>query len=62
MKKGKEGLFNLAYPVEERDGFDPDADWRKCPGRLGRADKTDPRHSRVPGECTWPLIESIQWD
>eukprot|EP00974_Lingulodinium_polyedra_P043109 4138852-Lingulodinium_polyedra.AAC.1 len=61
-KRSKKGLLYLAYPVAERDRPDPDADWRKCFGCLGRADKTDPRHSRVPGECKWPLIESIQWD
>eukprot|EP00974_Lingulodinium_polyedra_P006242 591711-Lingulodinium_polyedra.AAC.1 len=46
IKKGEKGLPYLAYPVEERERPDPEADWRKCPGCLGRADKTDPRHSR----------------
>eukprot|EP00974_Lingulodinium_polyedra_P033678 3238728-Lingulodinium_polyedra.AAC.1 len=28
IKKGKKGLPYSAYPVEERDRPDPDADWR----------------------------------
>eukprot|EP00974_Lingulodinium_polyedra_P076480 7402297-Lingulodinium_polyedra.AAC.1 len=36
IKKCKKGSFYLAYPVEERGRPDPGADWRKCPGCLGR--------------------------
>eukprot|EP00974_Lingulodinium_polyedra_P074441 7214458-Lingulodinium_polyedra.AAC.1 len=42
IKKGNEGLLYFAYPLAERDRPDPEADWRKCPGCLGRVDKTDP--------------------
>eukprot|EP00974_Lingulodinium_polyedra_P025116 2428899-Lingulodinium_polyedra.AAC.1 len=31
IKKGKKDWPYLAYPVEERDRPDPEADWRKCP-------------------------------
>eukprot|EP00974_Lingulodinium_polyedra_P039212 3757263-Lingulodinium_polyedra.AAC.1 len=62
MKQGRKGLLYCAYPVEGRDRPDPEADWHKCPGCLGRVDKTDPRHTRAPGECAWPLVESSQWD
>ena len=36
--------------------------WRKCPGRLGRFNKTDPRHTRIVAQCKHPLVQSIIYD
>ena len=38
-----------------------DESWRKCPGCRGRQSKTDPRHSRVRGECMWPDVKPVVW-
>eukprot|EP00974_Lingulodinium_polyedra_P115676 11156275-Lingulodinium_polyedra.AAC.1 len=61
IHKGLRPQPYLAYPVNARDRPRPDADWQKCFGSCGRAHKTDERHTRVPGECRWPLVESVRW-
>lgn len=37
------------------DGPPVDNSWRKCAGCRGRQSKTDPRHSRIRGECLYGL-------
>ena len=45
----------------DKDTSVTDEDARKCPGCRGHAARDDPRHSRTPGECRWPLVQSVSW-
>ena len=35
--------------------------FRNCPGCRGKQHSSDPRHNRVPGECRYPHVTTIEW-
>ena len=39
----------------------PESQWMKCPGCRGKFAAGDNRHSRVAGECKWPLVQADTW-
>ena len=51
-------------PGDESEAADAEDSepWRKCDGCRGRKRATDPLHSRIPGECKYPLVEPVSWD
>ena len=54
----KERLMSWAYPTDDTT---QDQLWRKCPGCRGRKRNDSPLHTRIPGECLQPLVESQTW-
>ena len=61
---------SLSYPSIGSGPSDPDPEtelvegerWRNCKGCLWRRPKTDSAHSRVPGECKYPLTQAVTWE